>query len=81
MSSLIGVGALERQAAEVSADPVVVWFFGGGYIFGSKTLFGSPVGLFNASSFMVTDANDSYDDIIYVGDPATASPDDLADGS
>ncbi|KAK5074253.1 hypothetical protein LTR64_006603 [Lithohypha guttulata] len=30
--------------------PVMVWFFGGGYVFGSKHLFGGPAGLFNASN-------------------------------
>jgi len=28
----------------------MVWFFGGGYVFGSKHLFGGPAGLFNASN-------------------------------
>ncbi len=39
---------------------VVVWFHGGGYIFGNKNLFGSPIGLIDA-------ARKSEGNIIWVG--------------
>ena len=44
-----------------SLVPVLVWFSGGGYIFGSKHLFGSPAGLFHESRYA-----DKESDFIYV---------------
>ncbi|KAF4627564.1 hypothetical protein G7Y89_g10586 [Cudoniella acicularis] len=35
--------------------PVLVWIFGGGYVFGSKTLWGNPAGLIEASGLSGTD--------------------------
>jgi len=47
---------------------VLVWFHGGGYIFGSKTIAGPPDGLFNASSghWLNSTDPDSSEDIIFV---------------
>lgn len=42
--------------------PVMVWFFGGGYIFGSKTLFGSPAGLWDSGN----EVEDEAGDFVYV---------------
>lgn len=41
----------------------MVWFFGGGYIFGSKTLFGSPAGLLASA---IQNEDEIYEEIIFV---------------
>ncbi|KAH9205609.1 Alpha/Beta hydrolase protein [Leptodontidium sp. 2 PMI_412] len=45
-----------------NADPaaVIVWIYGGGFIFGWKDQYGSPAGLFDAAS------GDDYGNVIYV---------------